>query len=616
MFELLPLAVIVGLVLLSRRQTRVGRALRAVGRLLVWLGVAIALLILAVGLMTVLRQASWVGRGVVLAAIAAAEVLWQLRLRTARQAPRKVAQIDRVVFVSVYVFYASAAVGWLLLGLVPAVAAAVPSFEDQLRAWGRGEGLFAEMALESARGAHNASSAVQVTLDYVFSTLNLALATFLVVKVRGNRTANLLALGMIGTAVAFNLQSHSALLIIGDHLGEVTALFHDLGIHVLAGIAYVFALLLFPDGAVDRSRGPHLMALALVFGLISFIAIPDHTSALVLLFGVLVPAAALVAQSRRFRDAQSPELRQLFRLLRAAMGLSLAGALAVLTVTGVLNARNERFSETTRDYELVAPAEGTYVFYCDPHIDQMKGEVIVRRASGESPEPESVPIVTITARGNKFDKERIELVAGSTSVIRFTNSDGTAHNVSIYEDASRREEVFAGQLFSGQDLATFTFRVFRFVFAVIPVALFVAILRFHLWDVDRLVNRAMVYSALTGVLGLAYAAVALLVGLVPGRVFNQGELVAVWILLAALLIRPARRRLQTTIDKRFYREKLDTIRTLESFAVHVRDQIDLDLLTEELVSVVSTTMHPEQVSLWLRDAGTGTGTGTDGSADR
>ena len=71
----------------------------------------------------------------------------------------------------------------------------------------------------------------------------------------------------------------------------------------------MFALLLFPDGAIDRTRGPHLMGLAVFFGLVSFVAIEDHTSALVLLFGVLVPAAALVAQSRRFRDAQSPELR-------------------------------------------------------------------------------------------------------------------------------------------------------------------------------------------------------------------------------------------------------------------------------------------------------------------
>jgi len=80
-------------------------------------------------------------------------------------------------------------------------------------------------------------------------------------------------------------------------------------------------------------------------------------------------------------------------------------------------------------------------------------------------------------------------------------------------------------------------------FAIIPIALFVAILRYHLWDVDRLVNKAMVYSALTGVLGLVYVVSALVVGyIVPGRLFNQGELVVVWIIAAALLFRPVRRR--------------------------------------------------------------------------
>ena len=331
---------------------------------------------------------------------------------------------------------------------------------------------------------------------------------------------------------------------------------------MLAGIAYVFALLLFPDGSIDRSRGPHLMGLAVFFGLFSFVAIADHTSALVLLFGVLVPAAALLAHSRRFREAQSPELRQLYRLLGVAMGVSLAGAVAVLTVTSALKSSDERFTETTRDYEFDAPAAGTYTFYCDPHTDDMVGTVIVVGADlvrrRHADRPHRGPRRPVR-QGPSFD-----LVAGQTSVIRFTNTDGTEHNVSIYPTREQRDAVFVGELFTGQDLATFTFRVFRIVFAIIPIALFVAILRFHLWDVDRLVNRAMVYGALTGVLGLLYAAGALVVGLVPGALFDQRELVVVWILAAALLFRPIRRRLQAAIDRRFYREKLDTV-------AHARD---------------------------------------------
>ena len=582
-----------------RRKGRPGaRYFRTVAAVLGWSFVGFCLFIAAVLVALAFRAAPLAGKAVMLSVVAAGGLAWEMRRRAAERSPERVARIDRVAFVGAYAIYAGAAVIWLVLGLVPALAAAFPRFEDQLRDWEGQDNLFGDMALRAAQASLNASSGVQVTLDYAFSALNLALATFLVMKVRGNRTANLLAVGMVGTAVAFNLQSHAALIVIGTELGGFTQVWHDLGVHVLAGIAYVFALLLFPDGSIDRSRGPHLMGLALFFGLFSFIAIADHTSALVLLFGVLVPAAALLAHSRRFREAKAPELRQLYRLLGVAMGVSLAGAIAVLTVTSALKSSDERFTETTRDYEIPALAAGVYVFYCDPHTADMEGTVLVTEPTSSD---EGTRLVPIEAHGSRFDKDRIELVAGQTSVIRFTNTDGTEHNVSIYPTRAQRDALYVGELFTGQDLATFTFRVFRIVFAIIPVALFVAILRFHLWDVDRFVNRAMVYGALTGVLGFVYAFGALVVGLLPGRYFDQGELVAVWIFAAALLFRPVRRRLQTTIDRRFYREKLDAVRTLESFSAHVRDQVELDQLADELVSVVSETMHPTLVTLWIRD---------------
>ena len=583
------------------RSGPLGQAFRMAVTGLAWFAVGLVALVGGGLIIGGFVTAPWPAKLLMLGLGAAGWFAWRARHRAVQEQPQRVARIDRVAFVSAYGVYLGVAVAWLVLGLLPALAAAFPAFEDWLREWGTShDTVLGDFARRAAGASRNSSSGVQVTLDYAFSLLNLTLATFLVVKVRGNRTANLLAIGMVGTAVAFNLQSHSALLIIGDTFGGLTQSWHDLGVHVLAGIAYVFALLLFPDGAIDRSRGPHLMGLAVFFGLFSFIAISDHTSALVLLFGVLVPAAALIAHSRRFREAQSPEMQQLFRLLRFAMGVSLVGAITVLMVTSVIKSSDERFTQTTRDYEVEPLAAGTYYFFCDPHIDPMQGRVIVTE-----PDPDEVgevQTVSITAHGSEFDKTELELPANQTSVIRFKNTDGVEHNVSIWRDYARTgTPLLDGELFTGQDLATFTFRVFRFVFAIIPLALFVAILRFHLWDVDRLRNRAMVYGALTGVLGFAYAVGALIVGLLPSHYFNQGELVAVWILAAALLFRPVRRRLQTIIDRRFYREKLDAVRTLESFSAHVRDQVDLDQLADELVSVVSETMHPTQVTLWIRD---------------
>ncbi len=171
----------------------------------------------------------------------------------------------------------------------------------------------------------------------------------------------------------------------------------------------------------------------------------------------------------------------------------------MLVVTTVLDARDDRFTETTRDYELVAPAAGTYFFYCDPHVD---ADAAAPSSSPTRPRrPRMCRWSPSPTHGDRFDKKQLELVAGRTTVIRFTNTDGTAHNVSIYRDRAARDDVFVGSLFSGKDLATFTFRVFRIVFVIIPLALFVAILRFHLWDVQRLANRAMVYSVLTGCSG-------------------------------------------------------------------------------------------------------------------
>ena len=328
---------------------------------------------------------------------------------------------------------------------------------------------------------------------------------------------------MVGTAVAFNLQSHAALIVIGTQLGGFTQVWHDLGVHVLAGIAYVFALLLFPDGSIDRSRGPHLMGLAVFFGLFSFFAIADHTSALVLLFGVLVPAAALLAHSRRFREAQSPELRQLYRLLGVAMGVSLVGAVAVLTVTSVLKSSDERFTETTARLRARRrrPRARTSSTATRTPTD-MVGHGHRRRSRPRR--TDGTRIVPIEAHGSRFDKDehRARGRADQRDPVHQHRRD-RAQRLDLPRRGTSATPCSIGELFTGQDLATFTFRVFRIVFAIIPIALFVAILRYHLWDVDRLVNRAMVYGALTGVLGLLYAAGALVVGLVPGAPLRPGR---------------------------------------------------------------------------------------------
>ena len=140
----------------------------------------------------------------------------------------------------------------------------------------------------------------------------------------------------------------------------------------------------------------------------------------------------------------------------------------------------------------------------------------------------------------------------------------------------------------------------------VPLAVAVAVLRYRLWDLDRIISRTITWALLTVLLGLGYAAVVLGLGRLAGQ--DSTLVVAAATLAAVAAFAPLRRRVQDLVDRRFNRRRYDAARTVEAFSARLRDQVDLDALRGELLAVVDQTMQPTRASLWLRprqEAGTG-----------
>jgi hypothetical protein len=201
----------------------------------------------------------------------------------------------------------------------------------------------------------------------------------------------------------------------------------------------------------------------------------------------------------------------------------------------------------------------------------------------------------------------VSLVAALASlVLRFRRSRGE-------ERQQLKWFTYAGALLLLNPLGDFlpnknlSTAVFGLLIAFLPVAAGIAILRYRLYDIDRIINRTLVYGLLTALLGAVYAGLVLVLGQLFGGLGAEppSGAVAGATLAVAALFQPARRRIQQAVDRRFNRRKYNAAKTIEAFSTRLRDQIDLDTLSTEVLAVMDQTMEPTRVSLWLRPSASG-----------
>lgn len=391
-------------------------------------------------------------------------------------------------------------------GLVAVVASAVPSVHEALHVQALGAGPLARVALRVADAAHTVPSGVQIAADALFSLAHLAMAAALLWLRPRDRSARLLAAALVGAAGVFNLTAQAVM----EQL-PLTAIegLLQAGAHTVAGLAYVYALLLFPDGRpVPHWRRRALVPLYLVVTIVAVdlsvqVEGPARPATLLLFFGVLVPVIGAAAQGYRIRHTADATGQAQARLVFWAMLPAVAFGVAFVALHGL----------------------------------------------------------------------------------------GTTTNV------------FAGRHLPEAPVTLYRF--FQPAFAVIPLALFAGLLRFRLWDIERLLSRTIVYASATGLLGGVYLVFVVTLQQVLGRVaaspLVEGRLaVAVTTLVLASMFRPVRDRVQRFVDHRFHRSRYDAQVTAERFARQLRDQVDIDRITEALSEVLDEVIEPERSWLWLR----------------
>jgi signal transduction histidine kinase len=392
----------------------------------------------------------------------------------------------------------------LLAGIGAAVAGQSASLHDTLHEIGLGEGFFARVGQGMADASHRTEPPLQLALDYVFSLFNIGLAAFLLWLRRRDPTARLLAVGMIGTAAVFNLQAEAVYQAAPRTTFDISLYS---GFRLIAGVAYLLALLLFPEGklvprwpkwAKTALYAPIVLAATLLAFRPQEIQEASGTVPLILFFGLFTPIAAVMAQAYRVRRSPTSEERQQARLLFWALIPALLVGLFVLT-GGI-----------------------------GPLLD---------------PGFEGRPL---------------------------------------------------------QELPVFVFRVFQPVFALIPIALFIGLVRYRLWNIDRVISRTLVYGSMVVFISAVYIGVVVGVGRVVGATGNNPILSLAATAIVAIAFEPAKSRLQRVANRVVFGKRATPYEVLSEFSERMPETYGTEELLSRGARILAEGTGASRTEVWLR----------------
>ena len=449
--------------------------------------------------------------------------------------------LDRA-FPWIFAAYVAISAGMLLLALVPALVhqTAPPLFNSPPR------DAADQVRLILGHAARHTESVSGVASDYALSLLNLATGLLLFMRRPRDPVARLLAIGMVGTAVAFNYQAH--VLAVGEAevyniargLLPILPMLNILHIayHSVSGVAYAHAFLMFPNGVLRP-----LWLRWLVVGIY-----------LVLLEEIVRPMIDVIDR-QPFGGMIFKTLTTMFRTSQGSgfefTAIVTAEATFFIAFFGALIPVAAMFSLRARR-SLLTP------------LQRAQSDIVV------------VALSVALAIGLAF------MLVGVIA-LGFPGGPLRTKEVEVLHDLA--------------------LKVFPPLYTVVPLSVVVAILRYRLFDIDRLINRTLVYGALSATLLAMYVLLVLALSALLRPLTGSSDLAVAGSTLAVVAaFGPLRARIQRAVDRRFYRSRYDAARAVDAFGARLRSEVDLDSVRADLIDVVYDTVSPAHASVWLREA--------------